>query len=153
MSRSPSALQLDMFCESVFPVREPAQIDIERFRLRLKRAMARAIRECPHERHVIAQRMAQYLRLPSLSKASLDAYTAESKQNDISLPRFKAFVRATGAFWLWDEVVSDDGLLLLQGDEARLAEIARLQQEQREIAAKLRAMRAVPVDIKRGRSK
>lgn len=76
---------------------------------------------------------------------------AESKQVDISLPRFKAFVRATGAsFGLWDEVVSEDGLLLLQGDEARLAEIARLQQEQREIAAQLKAMRAVPVRIRRG---
>lgn len=46
--------------------------------------------------------------------------------------------------------MSEDGLLLLQGDEARLAEIARLQQEQREIAARLKAMRAVPVRIKRG---
>lgn len=153
MSKSPSALQLDMFSEPVFPVREAAQIDIERFRLRLKRAMARAIRECPYERHVIALRMAQYLQLPSISKASIDAYTAESKQVDISLPRFKAFVRATGAMWLWDEVVSDDGLLLLQGDEARLAEIARLQKEQREIAVKLREMRSVPVAIRRGRRK
>ncbi|WP_375679172.1 MULTISPECIES: hypothetical protein [unclassified Bartonella] len=143
--------QLDFFQKPVFPCREPvAQIDLGRFRSRIKRAMARALRECRHERSVIAERMAHYLGIACLSKASLDAYVAESKQVDISLPRFKAFVRATEAYWLWDEVVSEDGLLLLQGDEARLAEIARLQQEQREIAAQLKAMRATPVRIKRG---
>ncbi|OLL54184.1 hypothetical protein KAE70_03135 [Bartonella henselae] len=145
--------QLDFFQRPVFPCREPvAQIDLGRFRSRIKRAMARALRECRYERSEIAERMAHYLGIGCLSKASLDAYVAESKQVDISLPRFKAFVRATGAFWLWDEVVSEDGLLLLQGDEARLAELARLQQEQREIAARLKAMRATPVQIKRGQS-
>nr|WP_273719937.1 MULTISPECIES: hypothetical protein [unclassified Bartonella] len=135
----------------VFPAREPvAQIDLERFRSRIKRAMARALRECRVERNEIAERMAHYLGIGCLSKASLDAYVAENKQVDISLPRFKAFVLATGAFWLWDKVVSEDGLLLLQGDEAGLAKIARLQQEQREIAARLKAMRAVPVRIRRG---
>ncbi|ENN94043.1 hypothetical protein BVtw_14500 [Bartonella vinsonii subsp. berkhoffii str. Tweed] len=143
--------QLDFFQQPVFPCREPvAQIDLERFRSHMKRAMARALRECRVERSVVAERMAHYLGIGCLSKASLDAYVAESKQVDISLPRFKAFVRATEAFWLWDEVVREDGLLLLQGDEARLAEIARLQQEQREIAARLKAMRATPVRIKRG---
>ncbi|WP_455466743.1 hypothetical protein [Bartonella sp. B39] len=122
--------QLDFFQQPVFPCREPvAQIDLERFRSRIKRAMARALRECPFERSVIAERMAHYLGIGCLSKASLDAYVAESKQVDISLPRFKAFVWVTEAFWLWDEVVSEDGLLLLQGDEARLAEIVRLQKD------------------------
>ncbi|UTO29391.1 hypothetical protein [Bartonella harrusi] len=143
--------QLDFFQQPVFPCREPvAQIDLERFRSHMKRAMARALRECRFERSVVAERMAHYLGIGFLSKASLDAYVAESKQVDISLPRFKAFVRATDAFWLWDEVVREDGLLLLQGDEARLAEIARLQQEQREIAARLKVMRATPVRIRRG---
>ncbi|MCB8835726.1 hypothetical protein LJD42_29715, partial [Escherichia coli] len=65
--------------------------------------------------------MAQYLGLPNLSKATLDAYTAESKDtHDISLVRFKAFVRATDANWLWDTIVSEDGLTMLEGDEARL---------------------------------
>ncbi|WP_455466723.1 hypothetical protein [Bartonella sp. B39] len=128
--KAPNLQQLDFFQQPVFPCREPiAQIDLERFRSRIKRAMAKALRECPFERSVIAERMAHYLGIGCLSKASLDAYVAESKQVDISLPRFKAFVRATGAFWLWDEVVSEDGLLLLQGDEARLAEIARLQKD------------------------
>ena len=143
--------QFDLFLEPMFPIRAPAgQIDIGRFRAKLKRAMAQAIRECPYDRTVIAARMAQYLGLPNLSKTTLDAYTAESKgTHDISLVRFKAFVRATGATWFWDLIVSEDGLTMLEGDEARLAEIARLQQEQREIGSQLKALRSVPVIIKR----
>ncbi|KQR75773.1 hypothetical protein [Rhizobium sp. Leaf341] len=149
MKRDPH--QFDFFSEAVFPVRQAAErIDLDRFRSLLKREMARAIRECPHDRPTIAARMAHYLGLSSVSKGALDAYTAESKTaHDISLVRFKAFVRATGAVWLWDVVLSEDGLILLEGDEARLAEIARLQQEQRELAAELKSLQARPVTIKR----
>ncbi|TBZ17062.1 hypothetical protein [Rhizobium leguminosarum] len=149
MNKHPA--QLDFFLEPLFPVRHAtASIDIERFRSKLKRAMAQAIRECPHGREVIAARMAQYMGLPNLSKATLDAYTAESKHtHDISLVRFKAFIRATGALWLWDLIVSEDGLTMLEGDEARLAEIARLQQEQRALALELKALRSTPIIIKR----
>jgi hypothetical protein len=148
----PDPAQADFFAEPVYPTRSPVErIDIDGFRRRLKRAMARAIRECRYDRPTIAARMATYLGLPSVSKASLDAYTAESKEgHDVSLVRFKAFVRATGAVWLWDVIVSDDGLLLLQGDEARLAEIERLRQEQRAIAAEIRKLTATPVRIRRG---
>lgn len=143
--------QLDFFHEPLFPVRAPVdQLDLQRFRARLKREMARAIRECPHDRPTIAARMAQFLGLPGVSKAMLDAYTAESKEtHDISLVRFKAFVRATDANWLWDMAVAEEGLTLLEGDEARLAEIAHLQQQQRELAAELKTLRSVPVIIRR----
>lgn len=137
--------QFDLFLEPVFPVRvATGQIDLRRFRAKLKRSMAQAIRECPYDRAVIAARMAQYLGLPNISKSTLDAYTAESKEaHDISIPRFKAFVHATGATWLWDEIVSEDGLTILQGDEAKFAEIARLQQEQREIVAQLKVLKSI----------
>ncbi len=106
--------QLDFFAKPLFPVRSASiRIDIERYRSKMKRAMARAIRECPHDRPTIAARMAQYLGIPSISKAMLDAYTAESREgHDITLPRFAAFVHATGAMWLWDEAVSDQGATL-----------------------------------------
>jgi hypothetical protein len=145
----PSPHQYDLFSTAAFPVREAvATLDLDRFRARIKRAMATAIRQCPDSREVIAARMAAYLGLTTFSRATLDAYTAESKPHDPTLPRFKAFVKATGAMWLWDEVVRDDGLTILSGDEARLAEIALLQQEQRELAAKLKSLRALPVNLK-----
>lgn len=145
--------QFDLFLEPLYPVRVAAgQIDLSRFRAKLKRSMAQAIRECPYDRAVIVARMAQYLGLPNVSKSTLDAYTAESKDtHDISIPRFKAFVHATGATWLWDQIVSEDGLTMLEGDEARFAEIARLQQEQREYAARLKVLKSVPVIGKRQR--
>lgn len=151
MKRDPS--QLDFFSKPIFPVRSAVvRIDIDRYRSKMKRAMARAIRECPYDRPTIAARMAQYLGLATISKAMLDAYTAESKEgHDITLPRFAAFVHATGAMWLWDEAVSDQGATVLVGDEARLAEIARLQQEQDAIKQELRALRATPVHIRRER--
>lgn len=83
--------------------------------------------------------------------ACFGACTAESKAMNIDMPRFKTFVRTTGAVGLWDEVVFDDGLLLRHGDEAPLAEITRLQQEKRAIAAEICLLKATPVDIKRGR--
>ena len=145
--------QLDFFHAPVFPVRSPvAKIDLSRFRAKLKRSMARAIRECPFERTEVAARMAGYLGLQSFSKAALDAYTAESKEgHDISLVRFKAFVRATGAVWLWDELVSDDGLTLLEGDEVRLAEIGYWQQEIERAQANYKALKAAHVQVRRGR--
>jgi hypothetical protein len=143
--------QFDLFLEPVFPVRTAvSQIDLSRFRSKLKRAMAQAVRECPYDRPTIAARMAQYLGLPNLSKATLDAYTAESKEShDITVPRFKAFVHATGANWLWDLVVADQGITMLEGDEARFAEIARIQQERRVLSLKLKTLTAVPVHSKR----
>jgi len=143
--------QFDLFASALFPTRSATTtIDLDRFRAKLKRAMAQAIRECPHDRPTIAARMAQYLGLADFSKTTLDSYTAESKAtHDISLVRFKAFVRATGAVWLWDMIVAEDGLTMLEGDEARLAEIARLQQEQRQLGIELKNLRSIPVNIKR----
>lgn len=146
----PHSGQGDLFARPVFETREAApDIDIERFRLRIKSAMAAAIREGELDRHAVALDMARALDAPRFSKAMLDAYTSPSKDHDISLVRFKAFVRATGSHSLWDIAVSDDGLIVLRGDEARLAEIARLQQEQRAIGQQLRLLRATPVNIRR----
>ncbi|MBD8554885.1 hypothetical protein IFT84_10150 [Rhizobium sp. CFBP 8762] len=149
----PDPFQMDFFERPVFPVRVPVnRIDLDRFRARIKRAMARAIRECEYDRPTIAARMAHYLGLPNLNKSTLDAYTAESRTtHDISLVRFSAFVHATGATWLWDEVVADNGATLLIGDEARWAEIARLREEQERNKAKLRQLTAAPIQSMRGR--
>ncbi|MCE6073838.1 hypothetical protein FS799_03120 [Agrobacterium vitis] len=47
------------------------QVDIDRYRAKIKRAMARAIRECDYDRPTTAARMAHYLSLPNVSKATL----------------------------------------------------------------------------------
>jgi hypothetical protein len=139
--------QDDLFHKAVFSSRDRSdRLDADRFRLKIKQAMSQALND--HDRHVIARDMGQMLGQSSLSKGMLDSYTSPSKNHDISLIRFKALVKCTGANSLWDVAVSDDGLLILQGDEPRLAEIARLQQAQREIGVALKRLTALPVHIR-----
>jgi hypothetical protein len=86
----------------------------------------------------------------------LYAYTAASKpEHDMGIARFVAFVRATGAVWLWDELLRDDGLFVLQEREALLAQTGLLEQEQARIAARLRELKSElqrdPVKVRRTR--
>ena len=151
MSSISHPFQNDLFNKPVFESRQRVEkLDLDRFRSRMKRGMSLALTECDLERREVAKIISAMPGAGTMSKAMLDAYTSEAKSNDISLVRFKAFIRATGAIQLWDQVVSDEGLIVLQGDEARLAEIARLQQEQKKIGKVLRELRMVPVNIKRG---
>lgn len=141
--------QIDFFKTPVFEPRCRAErFDAGLFRLRIKQAMAKALTAAPDGREAVAADMARMLG-QSLSKGMLDAYTSPSKDHDISLVRFKALARATNDASLWDAAVRDDGLFLLKGDEPRLAEIARLQQAQREISIQIRQLTALPVTIRR----
>ena len=144
--------QADLFRNAVFETRARIEsFDVDRFRLRTKQAMSQALSACGRDREEVAADMARMLGQPSLSKGMLDAYTSPAKLgHDIPLLRFKALARATQMASLWDSVISDEGLFLLKGDEPRLAEIARLQQAQREISAQIKQLTAVPVEIKRG---
>lgn len=143
--------QGDLFHQPVYPTRIADEtVNVIGFRSRLKRAMSRALKECPFERSEVAMRMAVALGQDTFSLATLNAYTAESNEtHDISVVRLKAFVRATGANWIWDLIVADDGLTMLVGDEARLAEIARVEQEQSALAARLKELKAKPVHVVR----
>jgi len=149
--KSASPDQGDLFWQPVYPSRIAAtDVDVTGFRSKLKRAMSRALKECPFERGEVAMRMATALGQDTFSLATLNAYTAESNDtHDISVLRLKAFVRATGATWLWDLIVADDGLTMLVGDEARLAEIARVMQEKTALEDKLRQLKSTPVRVVR----
>ena len=136
MPRKASPDQGDLFFSPVYPSRVADQsIDLTGFRGKLKRGMSRALKDCAHERPEVAMRIATALGQDSFSLATLNAYTA--------------VVRATRATWLWDLVVADDGLTMLIGDEARLAEIARVQQERAALDDKLKELKAKPVHILR----
>lgn len=146
MKRDP--LQMDFFSEPTFPVRTPVQqIDLDRYRAKIKRAMARAIRQCQYDRPTIAARMSLYLGV-NVSKAMLDSWTAESKRaHDMTIPRFAAFAHATEAPWLWDEAAAMQGVTMLVGRQAQLAEIGLLQQEKQRVQREIKALLSVPVDL------
>lgn len=141
--------QADLFRAPVFaaPPRNE-HFDAGLFRLRLTQAMSAALAGL--SRAAVAEDMSRMLGRP-VSKGMLDAYTAPGRAtHDISLMRFKVLARAVNAPALWEAAIADDGLFLLRGDEPRLAEIARLQQAQRELAAQIRVLTATPVTIRRG---
>lgn len=132
--------QGDLFAHAeLFPVRRPLDnarpIDLS---LRIKTAMGRALKESPDSAAIIAARITE-MTGRELSADALYTYTAPTKpEHDMGIARFVAFVRATGAFWLWDELVHDDGLVVLQEREALLAQAGLLSQEKARITDKLR---------------
>lgn len=146
MSNSVNTDQIELFSTAVFEARAAKSINADQFSSFVARKMAQAAKESGLTRSEIGGRMAAYLGISKVTKAALDAYIAESKtDHNISLVRFAAFVHATGANWLWDEVVKPAGLTVLEGDEVRLAEIARLEQEQKQLKKQLQKLKLTPV--------
>ena len=147
--------QGDLFASiGLYPVRRAEQgvraVDLS---LRMKTAMGRALKECADSAEIIAARMSELCGRP-ISADALYAYTAPSKpEHDIGIVRFVAFVRATGATWLWDELVRDDGLIVFEGEEAKLAERGWLEQEKRKLGKRIKALDrdlgSRPVNVKR----
>lgn len=132
--------QGDLFASvDLFPVRRPVDalrpVDLS---LRIKTAMGRALKECPDSAVMVAARMSE-MTGREISADAIYAYTAPSKpDHDMGVARFVAFVRATGALWLWDELVRDDGLMVLQEREALFAQAGLLRAEQARISQKLK---------------
>lgn len=141
--------QGDLFHKPVYPERMPKiGMDGPALRSKVSRAMSEALRDCGVDRYEVAKRMAVELGKPNFSKAMLDSYTAESKDaHNISFVVLVAFVRATGCGWVWDHLLNDEGFTVLQGAEARLAEIGRIEQLRREMDARLKELRADPVPL------
>jgi hypothetical protein len=136
----------DLFAD-VFPVRaapaplSPAPFDLG---LRVKTAMGRALAECGRGAHQVAADMNLVLGLEPgdegyLTVDALYAMTAPSKRtHQVSVVRLVAFTRATGATWIWDDLLAPEGLMVMEGREARLAELGRLRQEKDRLAARER---------------
>lgn len=143
--------------DALFPVRErqdrPRALDLS---LKIKSALGRALKECGRNAYEIAGAMSE-LTGREITVDALYACTAPSKpEHEISLLRFVAFVRVTGATWLWDELVEDDGLVVMQGREAYLAQLGLLQQTRRSVEDQIKALerelKAQPVVVaQRGR--
>jgi hypothetical protein len=141
--REAEAEQGNLFdAAELYPVRMPEAIlrpiDLN---LRIKTAMGRALKECPDSVSVVAARMSE-LTGREITVDALYAYTAPSKpDHDIGIVRFVAFVRATSAMWLWNLLVEEDGLIVLQGREAYLAQLGLMQQEHDRLSEDIRRLK------------
>lgn len=151
--------QSDLFEErETFQVQAPTDILRARdFNRRIAMAMSEAIRKCPLDRGEIARGMTLTLDYAEgeVTEAMVNAYTSQAREtHTISLVRFMAFVRATGASWLWDVVLHDEGLMILEGAEAYLARAALMQKQGEQLlAAASEALSKAPaqVRVRRGR--
>lgn len=153
--RKPSEpTQGDLFAraDALFPVRERrdaiAPLDTS---LKIKTALGVALKKHPESAAVIAAKMSEILGRP-ISTDALYSYTGQSKSDhDIGIVRLKAFIRVTGAAWLWDLIVEDEGLVVLAGREAHLAQLGQLEQEKERLNEEIRSLRrnlrARPVDL------
>ncbi len=85
----------------------------------------------------------------------VDAYTSPARDtHNISAVRLKAFVRATGCLWVWNVYHEGDGVTLLQGDEALLAQAAMARKQGTALIEEARRIeRAAPIVVTRGRAK
>lgn len=153
--------QRDLFeASTLFPVRPPA--DMPRaidFNRRLAMAMARAIAESGRTRAAIAAEMTEILfgdEGSTVTEAMINAYTAPARaDHNISVVRLVAFVRATKALWLWEVVLHDEGLTLLQGAEALHARASVLRKQGQALMEEADAtLHAAPMQVRvpRGRS-
>jgi hypothetical protein len=143
----------DLFdAETFFPVRAPAEMQPALdFNRTVAKAMARARTESGKSNEQLAAEMTEILGYQdsAVTSAQLYAYTAESREtHTISLVRFKAFVRATGCLWLWDVVLKDEGLTILQGEEALHIQSALLRRQAEQMIARAKELeRVAPVQI------
>jgi hypothetical protein len=151
--------QADLFeVHNAFPVRAPSDLLRARdFNRRIAMAMSQAIKESPRTRAEIAEEMTLQLAYDegAVTEGMINAYTSPGRESHtISLVRFVAFVRATGCTWLWDVVLHDEGLEILEGEEAHLARAALLQKQADELAAaaaEARAAAPAQIRVRRGR--
>jgi len=141
-ARRPTEGQGELFAEGeFFPVRRPVETSRPVDVLRIKSAMGEALKAHPESAEIIAAKISA-MTGRSLTAFALYSYTAPSRDDhDIGLSRFVAFVRVTGAYWLWDLLVEDDGLTVLQGREAKLAQLGLLQQEKDRIDGAVRQLK------------
>lgn len=143
--RKSDEAQGDLFAGTeFFPVRRPAHERAARpvdLALKIKSALGQALKECPDSADIVAARMTELG--TEITGDALYALTAPSKtDHQISLVRFATFIRATGATWLWDLAVEDDGLVVMEGREAHLAQLGLLEQTKQELEDQIHRLRS-----------
>lgn len=112
-------------------------------------ACARALKDDRRSREEIAGAMSALMG-EDVSKAMLDAYCAESREDhNASFARFLALVSVTGRFDILNGLLARIGALALVGEEAQAARLGHLMAQRQELDDQIKAARsaAKPVDL------
>jgi hypothetical protein len=130
---------LDLFDEALRPSLLPGSL--AGLKTQIAHLMSAAVRDCGMDRYEIAAKMGALLG-EDVPKAMLDAYTAESRE-DQNAPahRLFAFILATDSFVALDQLMRRLGCRLLVGDEAKLATIAKLELQRAHLDQRLRELK------------
>jgi hypothetical protein len=119
----------------------------------VRNLLARALKECPQSRSVVAAAMTDLIfgdaGQGEITKAQIDGWTAESHEAwRFPLAYLPAFIQATGAIWILEQLADKCGCRILVGQEALLAEWGMLQVAEQQIRARQKALqKALPDDI------
>ena len=138
MKRGSDALTVDMFDVPCAPELTEGSLD---YCIELAHALSTALKHSPKSRYEIAARMSE-LTGREITKTTLDAWTAESK-TDWRFPfeYAAAFEAACETTCLQELLCRKRGSRILEGDEALLAELGRLDRDEQAVKQRRQAIR------------
>lgn len=117
---------------------------------RLREALSEALKACPFSRYEAAARMSELVGV-EITKTMLDSWTAESKEyHRFPAEYLPAFCHVTGSkepLRMMAELVQ---CYLVESEEALLAELGRIDQKKRELAAREKAIREFLAQMRQG---
>ncbi len=152
--------QADLFeVREVYPVLTPqALTPALDFNRQMSNAMSLAVKQSDKTREQIADEMTRLLGYDDenrITVALVNAWTSAAKDaHNIHLVRFRAFVRVTGADWLWKQILEEDGLTIMKGPEAHFARASILRKQGEQLLAEAEAeleLAPAHVRVRRGR--
>lgn len=108
---------------------------------RLREELSRGLKQSSYSRYEVASRMSEALGV-EVTKSQLDSWTAESKeQHRFPAEYLPAFCAVTGYKQPLQMMAEMIHCYLLESEEALLAELGKIDQQEKELARKKKAVR------------
>jgi hypothetical protein len=151
MKRTASPDQLNFF--DLLKDLRPKTADFSSFNIdiRLREAIALAIKDCRLSRYQIAAQMSEALGV-EVSKAMIDSWTAESREGVNRFPAcyLPAFCHVVGSIEPLRILADLVGCFVIEGEDALDLEEKRIEDKEKELAEKKRAIRAIRAMARNG---
>jgi hypothetical protein len=119
---------------------KPFPAEIRDVRDDVKRALAADVKGCTWSREQIAHGLSIYMRR-DITVAMIDAMLAPSKEHRFPAEWIPAWVRVTGSCRILTLLCAQSGMHLADGTQHDLAELARLQLQQKKAAQRAEALK------------
>lgn len=112
--------------------------------LQLRDSISRAIKDCPLSRYQIAAKMSELLGF-EITKSMIDSWTAESREGVYRFPAcyLPAFCHVVGSLEPLRILTDLLGAYVIEGEEALLTELGRIEEQKRKLSERERALKTV----------